>query len=266
MKAIILSAGQGTRLLPMTATKPKCLLEIQGKTIIEWQIDELHKCGVDQITVVTGYGADKVEDLLQRRYGPQRVQTHYSPDYATTDNLVSCWKVRDKMTDDFILLNGDTLFEAAVVQNLLKSPASPVTVTVSHKDIYDADDMKVSIEGGRLTKVGKDIPAGNIHGESIGMILFRDTGPEIFKSYLENAMTDTQSVRRWYLSVIDEIAQEKTVMTCSIKGLAWCEVDYPADLKQADSVVTTFNGNGTGFKTTGNSQRQETAAPGADNC
>jgi choline kinase len=54
MKAIILSAGQGKRLLPMTATMPKCLLEIQGKTIIEWQIDELPKCGADQITVVTG--------------------------------------------------------------------------------------------------------------------------------------------------------------------------------------------------------------------
>ena len=261
MKAIILSAGQGTRLLPMTATMPKCLLKIQGKTIIEWQIDELHKCGVDQITVVTGYGADKVEDLLQRRYGPQRVQTHYSPDYATTDNLVSCWKVREQMTDDFILLNGDTLFEAAVVKSLLKSPASPVTVTVNHKDIYDADDMKVSMEGSRLTKVGKDIPSGNIHGESIGMILFRDTGPAIFKSRLENAMADSKSIRRWYLSVIDEIAQEITVLTCSIKGLAWCEVDYPADLKQAVRVVATFNNNGMGHGVAGHSKKQKTAAP-----
>ena len=260
MKAIILSAGQGTRLLPMTATMPKCLLEIQAKTILEWQIDELHKCGVDQITVVTGYGADKVDELLQRRYGPQRVQTHFSPDYATTDNLVSCWKVRDKMTDAFILLNGDTLFEAAVVKSLLKSPASPITVTVNHKDIYDADDMKVSMEGSRLTRVGKDIPSGNIHGESIGMILFRDTGPMIFKNGLENAMADTESVRRWYLSVIDEIAQEKTVLTCSIRGLAWCEIDYPADLKQADRVVATFNKNGMGHNTAENPQRQKIAA------
>ncbi len=261
MKAIILSAGQGTRLLPMTATIPKCLLEIQGKTIIEWQVDELHKCGVDQITVVTGYGADKVEDLLQRRYGPQRVQTHYSPDYATTDNLVSCWKVREQMTDDFILLNGDTLFEAAVVKSLLKSPAGPVTVTVNHKDIYDADDMKVSMEGSRLTKVGKDISSGNIHGESIGMILFRDKGPAIFKNSLEKAMADTKSVRRWYLSIIDEIAQERTVLTCSIKGLAWCEVDYPADLKQAVRVVAAFNNNGMGHAVAGNSQKQKIAAP-----
>ncbi|MCD6388297.1 MAG: phosphocholine cytidylyltransferase family protein [Desulfobulbaceae bacterium] len=260
MKAIILSAGQGTRLLPLTAKIPKCLLDINGKTIIEWQIEELHKCGVDQITVVIGYRADKVENLLRRHYGPQSVQTHYNPDYATTDNLVSCWKVRDEMNEDFILLNGDTLFEAAVVKSLLQSPASPITVTVSHKDIYDADDMKVSMEGSRLTKVGKDIPFGEIHGESIGMILFRDTGPTIFQNALENAMTDTESVRRWYLSVIDEIAQEKTVLTCSIRGLAWCEIDYPADLKMADRVVAGFSAESRFETAEEDFQRQKTAA------
>jgi choline kinase len=243
----------------MTATMPKCLLDVQGKTIIEWQIDELHKCGLDKITVVTGYRADKVEDVLQRRYGPQRVGILYNPDYATTDNLVSCWKVRHEMTDDFILLNGDTLFEAGVVKNLLKSPASPITVTVNHKDIYDADDMKVSMEGSRLIEVGKNIPSENIHGESIGMILFRDTGPMIFRNGLENALTDKESGRRWYLSVIDDIAQERTVQTCSTKGLAWCEVDYPADLKLAARVVVAFNNNGTGDAASGNSQRQKTA-------
>jgi choline kinase len=93
------------------------------------------------------------------------------------------------------------------------------------------------------------------------MILFRDTGPAIFKSRLENAMADSKSIRRWYLSVIDEIAQEITVLTCSIKGLAWCEVDYPADLKQAVSVVATFNNNGMGHGVAGHSKKQKTAAP-----
>jgi choline kinase len=93
------------------------------------------------------------------------------------------------------------------------------------------------------------------------MILFRDTGPAIFKSRLEYAMADSKSIRRWYLSVIDEIAQEITVLTCSIKGLAWCEVDYPADLKQAVRVVATFNNNGMGHDVTGHSKKQKTAAP-----
>jgi choline kinase len=81
--------------------------------------------------------------------------------------------VRHEMTEDFILLNGDTLFEAPIVKSLLNSPVAPITVTVNLKNTYDADDMKVSLEGKRLTHVGKDIPQDKIDGESIGMILFR---------------------------------------------------------------------------------------------
>lgn len=240
MKVIILSAGQGKRLLPLTAKIPKCLLEIQGKTLIEWQIDELHKCGIDQITVVTGYGAEKVDSLLEKRYGRQTIRTHCNLDFAITDNLVSCWKVREEMNEDFILLNGDTLFEATVVKTLLASHETPITVTINHKDSYDADDMKVSLAETRLINVGKNIPLDKIHGESIGMILFRDDGPMIFRKGLERALKDTKSVHNWYLSVIDAIAQEKTVLTCSIKGLLWCEVDYAADLKKADTRVARF--------------------------
>ena len=99
MKVIILSAGQGTRLLPLTADRPKCLIPVQGKTVLEWQIDELHRRGIDDITVVVGYNAPMVEELLADRYGPGRVHTRCNADYASTDNLVSCWLVRDLMDE-----------------------------------------------------------------------------------------------------------------------------------------------------------------------
>jgi choline kinase len=238
VKVIILSAGQGKRLLPLTAGLPKCLLRIQGKTLLEWQIDELNKCGIQRITVVTGYRAEKVEDLLCRRYGPEKITTLYNEAYAKTDNLVSCWAARDGMTEDFILLNGDTLFEAAVVKCLLESPSCPVTVVVSHKNDYDADDMKVEMEDCRLVKIGKNIPPGKIHAESIGMILFRGEGPRLFCNALEKALGDSGADKKWYLSVIDEMARCMPVWTCSVNGLRWCEVDYKVDLKQAESVVT----------------------------
>ena len=238
MKAIILSAGQGKRLLPLTAEIPKCLLPIQGKKLIEWQIDALHRCGIDKITVVTGYRAEKVDEVLQRSYEPGRIKTLYNSAYAITDNLVSCWAVRHEMNEDFILLNGDTLFEPAVLKRLLESPDRPVTVVVDHKDIYDVDDMKVEMEGCRLVRIGKDIAHDKAQGESIGMILFRGEGPMLFHSALKKALNDPKAGRKWYLSVIDEMAQVMPVWTCSITGLKWCEVDYPADLKQADGVVS----------------------------
>ena len=244
MKVIILSAGQGKRLLPLTAGLPKCLLPIQGKTIIEWQIDELIKCRIQRITVVTGYRAEKVEDLLCRRYVPEKVKTLYNEAYAKTDNLVSCWAARNEMTEDFILLNGDTLFEAAVLKCLLESPACPVTVVVSHKNDYDADDMKVKMEDCRLVKIGKKIPPDEIHGESIGMILFRGEGPRLFCNALGKSLGDPGADKKWYLSVIDEMARRMSVWTCSVNGFYWCEVDYQVDLKQAEIVVTVCTGNG----------------------
>ena len=238
MKAVILSAGQGKRLLPLTADLPKCILPIMGQTLIEWQIDELAKCGIEQVTVVLGYRADKVQRILRSRYGEQRVQTVYNAAYAVSDNLVSCWAAHDAMNEDFILLNGDTLFEAAVLNQVLETNDRPVNVVVSQKNEYDADDMKVELDGCRLVKIGKDLIPDQVDGESIGMILFRGQGPMMFREAIQKALRDPSSQTKWYLSVIDEMARRIPVWTCSTQGLQWCEVDYRADLIQAEKVVT----------------------------
>ncbi len=237
MKAVILSAGQGKRLLPLTADRPKCILPIMGQTLIEWQIDELAKCGVDQVTVVVGYRAEKVEEILRSRYGSNRVRTVYNEAYAVSDNLVSCWTVHDEMNEDFILLNGDTLFEAAVLQRLLDVNDRSVTVTINQKNGYDEDDMKVELEGCRLVKIGKDLAPEQVHGESIGMIMFRDQGPMLFRDAMEKALRDPAAQKKYYLSVIGDLARKFSVWTCSVNDLQWCEVDFKADLEQAERVV-----------------------------
>ncbi len=237
MKAIILSAGQGKRLLPYTAERPKCTVPINGQAMVEWQIDELIKCGVEDICVVVGYGADKVEQLLNDRYGQGGVRTIFNPFYSVADNLGTCWIAKAEMTEDFIILNGDTLFQAPVLENLLASEPRPVTVTIDRKNSYDGDDMKVILDGERLVRIGKDLPLDQVHAESIGMLLFRGEGPELFRQTVEDVMRNPTSLKRWYLSVIDELAQKTPVWTCCIEGLVWGEVDCPADLKHAEKVV-----------------------------
>ncbi len=236
MKAIILSAGQGKRLLPLTSEMPKCLLPIGNKTLLEWQLDVLASCGVNQGTVVVGYGADKVDSLVKQRSGPQMIETFLNAEYATSDNLVSCWKVREKMEGDFLLINGDTLFEPAILERLLQMPKNEVTVTISHKKEYDADDMKVQLDGTRLLQIGKTLAPGEVDAESIGMILFREPGAAWFRAAMEQALKEPAARKRWYLSVINEMAQTKPVWTCSVAGLSWAEVDYPADLENARQV------------------------------
>ena len=242
MKTIILSAGQGRRLLPLTAENPKCLLQIGGKSLLEWQLQELKKCGVDQVSVVVGYGADKVEELLRHHGHDNWVSTIYNPFYAVADNLGSCWVARNEMADEFILLNGDTLFESTVPQRLLASPPHPVTLVTDSKGTYDADDMKVIVDGEKLAKVGKTIPISETHGESIGMMVFREDGHVVFRQAIEQALRRPESLKKWYLSIIDELAQKGLVWTCSIDGLRWGEVDSSADLDHAHKLVESLPG------------------------
>ncbi len=240
MKAVILSAGQGKRLLPRTREKPKCLLPLDGRSVLAWQLEVLAANGVDRVTVVTGYGAELVDEELagyRREHPRQRVETLYNRDYATSDNLVSCWRARGEMVGDFLLINGDTIFEKNALQRLLANDGRPVTVTISHKNEYDADDMKVYLDGERLVRIGKDLDPQKVDGESIGMILFRDRGGAWFRESVERALETEAARRRWYLSVIDTMASGGEVWTCSIAGMAWQEIDYPVDLERADRLV-----------------------------
>ncbi|MCA9473179.1 MAG: phosphocholine cytidylyltransferase family protein [Nitrospirales bacterium] len=240
MKTIILSAGQGRRLLPLTADTPKCLLQVGERSVLEWQLHELQSSGIDQVVVIVGYGADKVEDHLKQRGHDDWVRTVYNPFYAVADNLGSCWVARHEMLDDFVLLNGDTLFESAIPRRLLSSPVQPVTLVTDSKPTYDADDMKVILDGTRLAKVGKTIPIHETHGESIGMMAFRDEGPSLFRQAVERALRRPESLKKWYLSIVDELAQQGQVWTCAINGLGWGEIDSPADLDYAHTLAERF--------------------------
>lgn len=237
MKAIILSAGQGRRLLPLTERIPKCILPVRGRPLIGWQIDTLARCGIEDITVVVGFGAGELETRLAELYGPHRIRTLYNPFFAATDNLVSCWVARVEMQEDFLLLNGDTLFEAAVLERLLAAPQRPVTLAVDCKDHYDDDDMKVVRDGDRLVHVGKQLPLDRVDAESIGMMTFRGEGPRLFRASIERALRDPRALKRWYLSLIDELADRGVVWTQPIQGLGWTEVDCPADLERATRQV-----------------------------
>ena len=104
--------------------------------------------------------------------------------------------------------------------------------------------MKVALDGDRLVRIGKDLASDTVDAESIGMILFRFDGPAMFRRAVENALRDSAACNKWYLSVINEMAQLSPVWTCSINGFHWCEVDFPADLKQAGKVVQACSSGG----------------------
>lgn len=240
MKAIILGAGQGKRLLPLTSDRPKNTIELAGKTMLAWQVEQLTRCGVTQIYVVAGFKADAQEreiEHLRRAYPGCELSSIFNPFYKVADNLVSCWMAAHRMHGDFILVNGDTLFHESVLRRLLADRGAPVTLAVDKKDHYDEDDMKVHLDGTQLLEIGKDLPTDRVNGESIGMLYFHNDGPAIFRGMLERIMAADGALDIWYLSAIGAIAQQHVVQTRSIQGLEWCEVDFPVDKTRAEDMV-----------------------------
>jgi choline kinase len=236
MKAIVLSAGQGKRLLPLTAQSPKCLLPLtDGANVLEVQLRALARCGVERATVVIGFGAERVERFLAATpIAGLTVTTRFNPFYAHSDNLATCWLTRHEMVDDFVLLNGDTIFEDRVLRRVLGGPPAPVTVAIDHKSEYDGDDMKVSIDDtGRLLAIGKTLKPETVNGESIGMLCFRGAGPKIFRDALERSMRQPEALKAWYLAVVNQMAQELAVDTASVRGFWWREIDSSEDLEEA---------------------------------
>lgn len=241
MKAIILSAGQGSRLLPLTEGRPKCLLPLGPKTLIEWQIWALTQGGIDEVAVVVGYHAQDVIAVLNKLASKKlKIRTVFNPFFKLADNLASCWLARHEMDRDFIILNGDTIIEPAILTQLTVSAAAPITVTIDKKETYDADDMKVHLKGSRLMEIGKTLTQDRTDGESIGMLLFRDTGPKLFTDALDRLMHTPEGLKWWYLRAIGQIAERHQVETCNIEGLNWAEIDFPADLEAACSMVADW--------------------------
>lgn len=230
MHAIILAAGRGSRLLPLTTDLPKCLLPIGNTTVLGMQLDTLAKQGVKTATVITGFNNDMVNAEIKARQGGPRVKTLFNPFFQVADNLASCWMARKTMNRDFLLINGDTLFTPELLQTVLSAPAKDIAVTIDQKGHYDGDDMKVTLNGEQLTAIGKTLPLTETDGESIGMLRIMNDGPKIFRNELKRLMKTPDGTKSWFLSAIHGLAiAGQHIDTINIKGADWSELDTPED-------------------------------------
>ncbi|MBA3730022.1 MAG: phosphocholine cytidylyltransferase family protein [Sphingomonas sp.] len=242
MKAIILSAGQGSRLGHLTADKPKCLIEFGGRSLLDRQLDTLGANGVDDVVVVTGFRDAQVEAAIARRAGGPKVRTVYNPFYNVADNLGSLFVAKRELAGDCLVWYGDTLVSNALMARVVGNRTPGICVTIDRKPAYDEDDMKVVTDGeGRLHAIGKRLPKGNVNAESIGLLAFRGDGAERFADAIETAIRTAEGTTIWYLRVIHHIAQKDDVWTLDIQGEEWGEVDFPEDVGAARALVECWD-------------------------
>ena len=241
MKAIILSAGQGSRLGHLVDDRPKCLIEFNGRSLLDRQLDTLAASGVEEAVVVTGFHDELVNQAVAARSGGPKVRTIYNPFYKVADNTGSLYMAREELSGDCLVWNGDTLVSRELMKKVVGNHRAGICVTIDRKpDGYDDDDMKVVEGQGRLKAIGKRLKEG-VNGESIGLLAFRSGGAERFREAIERAMRSPEGTTIWYLRVIHHLAQSSEVFTLDVDGEEWGEVDFPADVTRANELTSRWD-------------------------
>ena len=202
--AIIAAAGFEKRLLPLIQDRPKCLLDIKGKSILERQVSALNECNVKDITLIRGYQKEAIN--------LPNIQYYDNDRYEETGELYSFFCASHAMKGRCLLLFGDIIFDTTVLQKLLKSPAdialvvdiswndapnSDVSTVQSRKDlvVLDSPPLKshryVTPENlDRILKIGHELPHEEAHGEFIGLAMFSTLGMERFTQAYHQAQQD----------------------------------------------------------------------------
>jgi|AntRauMinimDraft_4_1070384.scaffolds.fasta_scaffold00138_5 choline kinase len=248
MRVIILAAGQGTRLRPYTNNKPKCMVELRGKSLIDYQLEALEKAGLTDITVVAGYCGDKIE-----RKGVKKI---INPRYATTNMVSTLMYARDLFdgSDDVLITYGDIIYEQRVLNEILdvKGPLA-LTIDTEWRRLWslrmdnpldDAETLK--LDGDRITELGKK-PSGydEIHGQYMGLIKV-DAGKardfvNTWESMDRTAKYDNKDFDNMYLtSFIQHLIDNGWFAKAVPVKNGWLEIDTVEDLNffNSDSYST----------------------------
>lgn len=240
MKAIVLAAGKGERLYPLTRNMPKSLIHIgNGITILESQVNVFAECGISELYYVCGYKVEQIEARI-KGLGLKNIKIIYNPFFDISNNLVSAWMARNEMANDFILVNGDNIFKPRVVQTLLMSN-KPISMVISKKDNYDEEDMKVICKDDTVVIIGKDVPMDKASGESIGMIRFSGLGVDKFRMKLDEMVREKDDHSKFYLAAIQNIINDGFgVHYSECLSEDWAEIDFHPDIQLLKDRISNY--------------------------
>ena len=187
MKAIILAAGEGKRLRPLTNNTPKCLVNLFGKSLLQWQIETFRSCQIDDISVVTGYRSELIN--------LPRLKIFQNKKFETTNMVESLFCASQELSEQTIVSYGDIIFEKKVLDKLIQSKADfSVMVDKNWKRYWeirfdnplnDAESLKIDTDD-NITSIGKKAQKiDEIEGQYIGLMKFQNAGLEKIKKFYE---------------------------------------------------------------------------------
>ena len=229
MKAIILAAGHGSRLLPLTLTTPKCLVEVGGRAILDHQLDAVAAAGFEGAVVVGGYRIDQIDAHLNARDGSLPTELVFNPFWAIANSIGSVWAARAYLEAPFALMNGDTVFEPTILRTALSGDAGGVTLLVEQLTDAGLDDMLVEADRDRVIAVGKHRVGHEATDRSLGLIVSH--GGMAYADALRAVIGEENGIHAYHHAVVARVAQGPGVRAVRIPpDVHWQEIDRPEDI------------------------------------
>ena len=231
--AIILAAGVGSRLAPLTNDIPKCCVEVSGKSIIRRITDQLLTCDPSmEIIVVTGYKSQIVIDEMSGY--PENVILIENEEYLTTNNMESCRlgiMRKNTISESCMIINGDCVYSQSIISNVYNSKKSCIATDFS---MYSEENMKILISDGRATAISKSISEAQGGKTSIDLYNFLDSDLEILFSIM-NEYNEAGDRDKWTEVAINDLLsfQGTSISLLDFSGEKWMEIDNHDDLEKA---------------------------------
>ena len=231
MRAIVLAAGAGTRLGPLTNGRPKCLVPMGKQLIVDYQIQSLRSVGIDDIVLVVGHEADRIRD-----YCGDSVRLVENPNYARTNSIYSLYLARHELSDDTFLFNCDILFHPEVLRRLLAA-SMPNAIAVDAGVALRAGEMNVQFrQDGRVTAIGKHLDPSRSQAMSVQLVKFDAAGAQMVAAEVERKV-HAKEKDTFPTSAYGPLIDAGSLLAVETGDLPWAEIDDVADYRRALDVV-----------------------------
>jgi len=235
VKAIIFAAGIGKRLQGVTQGRPKCLVEIGGRTLLSRHVEYLGQLGVRQVVLVVGFAQDHIRKALAGDPFAQDIRWVVNEQFAR-GSITSLWAARSEMDDDVVLMDADVLYAPTILARLLHSPI-PTALLMDDSVKQESEECMIAAKGGRVLTLSKSLPSTyDEAGEGVGFLKVQKQDiPALLQSV--QAHVEAGRLDMEYEDALKGFFDEVTVGYEKIGGIPWIEIDFPEDIDKASSEI-----------------------------
>ncbi|OPX29230.1 MAG: hypothetical protein B1H06_01860 [Candidatus Cloacimonas sp. 4484_143] len=234
MKAIILAAGMGKRLLSVSGGLPKSMIKVGERSIIHNQIKSCNEIGIEKFVVVLGYKMELMQEHILEVVDEKDVIFIENPIYDKTNTLYSLYLARTTFDDDFIYFNADVLFKKELLQ-IIAGDSEYSQLLLETKSCAEEEVKMIIDENNRILKIGKLLPIPKCAGEFIGIGRFKKDILPVFSKYLQFGVDNDQS-NNYFEYAVDLMAKDVVLKAIPTQGVPCIEIDFPEDLAKAQEM------------------------------